>query len=96
MKEIIADTMRSFYNREGELTGYTVEQDSFVMYYFADGSPRLRLPYDSSGSMNGPVKRWHSNGTVQATGQYENDKQVGLWIEYDREGNEIHREVFTP
>lgn len=94
IKEIISDTMRSYFNREGEMTGYSIFKDSTVVYYYADGTPRLKMHYKNGDILDGKVQKWYENGRIQATGQYKDGEQVGTWIEYDANGNEIYRQEY--
>ncbi|MBD3616966.1 MAG: hypothetical protein HUJ22_10375 [Gracilimonas sp.] len=94
IKEIRRDTIHSFFNIQGELTRYNIFTDSTMTFYYADGSPRLQLPYREGKTRDGLAKRWHPNGQLQAIGEYKDGTQYGTWIEYDSLGNEIKREVF--
>lgn len=92
IRQIIADSLTSYYNREGELTRYTIRSDSSITQFYADGSPRFKFPITPGGIRDGEVRRWYANGQLQVTGQYKNGRQHGIWIEYDSLGNEIKRE----
>lgn len=96
IKEIRRDTIQSYFDREGELTRYTIFTDSTITFYYADGQPRMRLPYKEGGSRDGTARRWHANGQLQAIGEYKDGRQYGTWIEYDSLGNEINREEYNP
>lgn len=96
IKEIRRDTIHSFFDKQGNLTRYTIFSDSAITFYYADGTPRLQLPYRDGGTRDGEAKRWHPNGRLQAIGSYKNGKQFGTWIEYDSLGKEIKREVYDP
>jgi antitoxin component YwqK of YwqJK toxin-antitoxin module len=37
--------------------------------------------------LNGDYRVWHENGELQIEGQYENNKEVGEWVFYDKDGN---------
>jgi antitoxin component YwqK of YwqJK toxin-antitoxin module len=91
IKQIITDTMTSYFSEEGDLTGYTVTGDSTTTHYYGDGNPRFRFPRGVRGPADGIVKRWHPNGQIQVEGQFKKGEQSGLWIEYDSLGNEINR-----
>ena len=36
---------------------------------------------------------WHENGQKAGEGTYKNGKKVGLWIEWDENGEEVVRET---
>ncbi|MEX2478950.1 MAG: hypothetical protein WD357_10970 [Gracilimonas sp.] len=96
IKEVRRDTIHTFFDRNGEMTRYTIFTDSTITFYYADGTPRLELPYRDGGTRDGEARRWHPNGQLQAIGEYRNGQQYGTWVEYDSLGNEVNREVYEP
>lgn len=91
-REIHEDTLSTYFNSKGEVTHYTIRNDSMLHSYYPDGSPRFFMPNGISGT--GMVKRWHPNGQVWVEGEYRHWKQVGVWIAYDTLGHEVTREFF--
>jgi antitoxin component YwqK of YwqJK toxin-antitoxin module len=56
------------------------------MSFFQNGS-RQSLNTYKEGMLNGDYRVWHENGELQIEGQYENNKEVGEWVFYDKDGN---------
>lgn len=94
--EIRTDTLTSYYDKNGNITSYTVRTDTSFVQYYANGQPRFKFPYSEVSPRSGKVKRWYPNGQIQVTGQYKDGQQSGVWIEYDSLGNEVNREVYNP
>lgn len=94
IKEIISDTMHSYYDREGELERYTVRRDTASILYDADGNIRRYFPIKPGVGLHGTVREWHPNGQLKVTGEYVNGRQSGIWVEYDSLGSEVNREVY--
>ena len=40
------------------------------------------------GAMEGPYAWWHSNGQWRAEGDFKRGKKEGIWILYDKLGNQ--------
>ncbi|MEX0845603.1 MAG: hypothetical protein WD022_09985, partial [Balneolaceae bacterium] len=95
IKEIISDTMRSYFNKEGDLERYTIIRDTATINYTGDGKMTSLYPFVRGKGLDGVVKQWHPNGQLKVTGRYKNGRQTGTWIEYDSLGNEINRESFS-
>ena len=91
-REILEDTLTTYFNVDGEISRYTVKRDSMRYSYYSDGMPFFLMPDGLNG--NGIVKRWYPNGQLRAQGQYRFWEQIGTWIEYDTLGNEINREEY--
>ncbi|MDZ7808343.1 MAG: hypothetical protein U5K71_14695 [Gracilimonas sp.] len=94
IKEIITDTMHSYYDREGELERYTVRRDSASIHFDGSGTMRRYFPFKAGVGLHGMVKEWHANGQLKVIGEYVNGRQSGDWVEYDSLGNEVKREVY--
>jgi len=94
IKEIISDTMHSYYNKEGDLERYTVRRDTVSILYDADGNMRRYFPFKPGVGLHGTVKEWHPNGQLKVIGDYVNGRQSGEWVEYDSVGREVNREVY--
>lgn len=54
--------------------------------FFQNGT-RQSLNTYKEGMLNGDYRVWHENGELQIEGQYENNKEVGEWVFYDKDGN---------
>ncbi|MBM3447824.1 MAG: hypothetical protein FJX90_01800 [Bacteroidetes bacterium] len=54
--------------------------------FFQNGT-RQSLNTYKEGVLNGDYRVWHENGELQIEGQYENNKEVGEWVFYDKDGN---------
>ncbi len=39
------------------------------------------------GIRNGKYECYYENGKIRSTGEYLNDKRIGIQTEYDRDGN---------
>lgn len=87
IKEIISDTMRSYFDREGNLERYTKYSDSASIHYYPTGQKRAVFPFRRNGGMNGLVQEWYPNGQLKVQGLYENGEQVGTWVKFDSLGN---------
>lgn len=61
--------------------------------YFAHGGPRSRITY-VDGVEHGQTEVFHESGLTYYMGQYHNGHQVGTWVFYDEEGNEIKRAYY--
>lgn len=94
IKEIIQDTMHSYFDKEGNLQRYTVSTDTASIRYNADGEMRAYYPFVQGVGLHGEVKQWHPNGQLKVAGRYEKGRQTGIWIQYDSLGNEIKRENY--
>lgn len=94
IKEIISDTMHSYYDQEGDLERYTVRKDSVSILYDAEGNMRRYFPFKPGVGLHGTVKEWHANGELKVTGEYVNGRQSGVWLEFDSLGKEVKREVY--
>ncbi len=62
-----------------------------VVYYVPEElSDKSRIPHViynyKNGALDGETKEYHQNGNIKQTGQYANNKKVGLWIEYHPNG----------
>lgn len=94
IKEIINDTMGSFFDPEGNLERYVIYSDTAAIHYNANGQKRAIFPFRQNVGLDGEVKEWHANGQLKVKGRYENGKQVGTWIKYDSLGNVIERKEY--
>ncbi|MFP8490075.1 toxin-antitoxin system YwqK family antitoxin [Gracilimonas sp. Q87] len=94
IKEIIMDTMHSYYDREGQLERYTVRRDSASIHFDSAGTMRRYFPFKAGVGFHGIVKEWHANGHLKVIGEYVNGRQSGDWVEYDSLGNEVKRERY--
>ncbi|MFN3876305.1 MAG: toxin-antitoxin system YwqK family antitoxin [Flavobacteriales bacterium] len=72
--------------RDGKRVGQWVS-------YFAHGGPRSRITY-VDGVENGQTEVFHESGLTYYLGQYHNGRQVGTWIFYDEDGNEVKRAYY--
>ena len=45
--------------------------------------------------MDGAMKAYFENGTLRATGAFKENKRVGMWIEYNQNGEIIQEKVFS-
>mgnify|MGYP003110128174 CR=1 FL=1 len=87
IKEIISDTMRSYFDTEGNLEHYSIYTDTASIHYYANGQKRAFYPFTQNVGLHGMVKEWYPNGQLKVKGRYENRKQVGTWTKYDSLGN---------
>lgn len=87
IKEIVRDTMRSYFDAEGNLERYSIYSDTASIHYYADGQKRAFYPFKQNVGLHGRVKEWHPNGQLKMQGRYENRRQVGTWTKYDSLGN---------
>jgi antitoxin component YwqK of YwqJK toxin-antitoxin module len=94
IKEIIQDTMHSYFDKEGNLQRYTITTDTASIHYNAEGEMRAYYPFVKGKGLHGEVKQWHPNGQLKVSGKYKDGKQTGIWIQYDSLGNEINREDY--
>jgi antitoxin component YwqK of YwqJK toxin-antitoxin module len=94
IKEIISDTMHSYYNREGDLERYTVRRDTLSILYDSEGNMRRYFPFKPGVGLHGVIKEWHPNGKLKVIGEYVNGRQSGVWIEYDSIGRVVNREEY--
>lgn len=94
IRQVIEDSITTYFNFDGEITRYTIRTDSTFKQFYPDGSPRFFFPQYRNGLRNGTVRRWYPNGQLQAVGQYRNGKEFGTWIEYDSLGLEINRQIW--
>lgn len=95
IKEIVSDTMHSYYTKSGELKRYTVRNDTAIINYDSKGDPRSILSFREGKGLHGPVRQYYPNGQLKMEGMHENGNQTGIWIEYDSLGNEIKRENYN-
>ena len=96
IKEIVSDSMHSYYAKSGELERFTLRSDTSIINYDSNGILRSILSLQEGKGLHGPVRQYHPNGQLKMEGMHENGRQTGVWIEYDSLGNEIKREVFEP
>lgn len=61
--------------------------------YYAHGGPRSRTLY-VDGVEEGPTEVFYESGLTYYVGQYHEGHEVGTWIFYDEEGNELKRAVY--
>ncbi len=61
--------------------------------YFAHGGPRSRVAY-VDGVEEGLTEVFYESGLTYYVGQYHQGRNVGTWIFFDEEGNEIKRVVY--
>lgn len=94
IKEIINDTMRSYFDTEGDLERYVIYRDTATIHYNANGQKVSIFPFKKNVGMHGMVKQWYPNGQLKLEGRYENGSQVGTWIEYDSLGNLVERKEY--
>lgn len=94
ISQIISDTLRSYFNKEGNLERYTVTTETATIHYNSEGEMRAYYPFAQGVGLHGEVKQWHSNGQLKVSGKYADGKQTGIWIQYDSLGNEIKRENY--
>ncbi len=94
IRQIRNDSATYFFDTAGELSYYSIRNDTAFLQFYADGSPRFLFPIREDGVREGEVKRWHRNGQIQVTGQYKDGKEFGTWIEYDSLGKEVERQVW--
>ncbi len=72
--------------------GDGVEQGERLQHW-PDGTLRERLVL-SGGRRNGPVERWHADGTPELRGQYADDAPVGEWQAFDAQGRLVASTVY--
>ncbi|MDR9417168.1 MAG: hypothetical protein RI564_12855 [Gracilimonas sp.] len=87
IKEIISDTMRSFFDENGNLERYTIFSDTANIHYYGNGQKRTIFPYKNNKGLDGVIREWYPNGQLKLDGKYEDGEQVGTWIKYDSLGN---------
>ena len=58
--------------------------------YYAHGGPRSRTMY-VDGVEQGQTEVFYESGLTYYVGQYHEGREVGTWIFYDEEGNELKR-----
>lgn len=61
--------------------------------YYAHGGPRSRTLY-VDGVEEGPTEVFYESGLTYYVGQYHEGHEVGTWVFYDEEGNELKRAVY--
>lgn len=94
IRQITNDSISYYFDIDGTLNYYTARTDSIYMQFYANGSPRFKIPIWNNGERNGIVRRWHQNGQIQVIGQYKDGKEFGTWVEFDSLGNEIERQIW--
>jgi hypothetical protein len=60
--------------------------------YYDNGYEEWMHDY-SNGILHGEFRTYHNNGEKQVVGKYIQGKKTGIWISYDREGNEENRDT---
>lgn len=78
IRQIVTDTLTSFFDAEGELDRYTVRSDTAFITYDDNGTRRFQYPVNREGLLEGIARRWHANGTIQVKGQYKNGREAGV------------------
>ncbi len=72
----------------------TFEQKGDILtYYYKDGSVRGYGP-SIDGKMQGKWIFYRGTGQLWAVSHFKDDKKHGLWLRYDRNGDEEFRETF--
>lgn len=66
--------------------------DSFSKKY-ANGNVLFEVEL-KDGLKHGRYEEFYSDGTRKIRGRFRNDKQVGTWRYYDKEGNQVHKKRF--
>ncbi|MBK9257210.1 MAG: hypothetical protein IPM42_17185 [Saprospiraceae bacterium] len=77
------------YNRNGEqlsCKGFYKNEELLKVVCFYPSNDTLLVEYYKDNLFHGPFVRFHENGIVSQTGQYENDRAEGVWVEYNPNG----------
>lgn len=76
----------------GRIEGNMVngKRDGTWYSYFNHGGPRSRITY-VDGMEEGQTEVFHASGLTYYVGQYSRGRNVGTWIFYDEQGNEVNR-----
>lgn len=58
-----------------------------IWYFYSENGAMLSMTEFRHGKKNGVSLHKYPSGVVQYTGEYENDRQVGIWKTFDEKGN---------
>jgi antitoxin component YwqK of YwqJK toxin-antitoxin module len=64
-----------------------------VSPFYENGLPRFKGGY-LAGQMHGPWEFYRKDGSLMRAGTFDNGRQVGTWITYDRAGNVVKETNF--
>lgn len=76
---------------------YLIEnQDSVLVketYYYQDGTKRMEAIVSDTGTILWTF--YYDNGQKNIEAKFEDDRRIGMWNVWDRNGNQINREFYT-
>lgn len=57
-----------------------------IWYFYGEDGTKISMTEYNHGKKNGVSLVRYQNGAIQYTGEYQDDKQVGIWKTYDPSG----------
>lgn len=101
-EKVEGSSYRSFYGSNDQLKMEGIYDDAgkkhgVWTYYFPDGRKQSVTEY-KNGLKDGYSVVYHANGSIYYSGEYREDKMVGIWDFYDTEtGKKSHTKDYgTP
>ena len=66
-----------------------------IWYFYSENGTKISMTEFKHGKKNGVSLHRYPNGSVHYSGEYEDDRQVGLWKTYDATGKLVDSTDYT-
>lgn len=66
-----------------------------IWYFYSEEGIKISMTEFRHGKKNGVSLHKYPNGSVQYSGEYEDDKPIGLWKTYDEKGKLVDSTNYT-